>query len=328
MAPQLKPVYLIAGSDRPKVELAVRRLRKHFTADATELQLAAEVSGDDAVAACNALGLFGGGGRLIVVDGVEAWKAADAKAIEAYAKSPAPDTVLALVGGEMKADGALAKACAKTGDVLVYDAPKERDLPAWVAAQFQQLSTQADQAACRALVEIVGDDLQELSSEIDKLAQWAGGDPVTERDVQQLAAAVAETAAFEVTDAWGRRDVAAVLAAVEEILERSPKQRRDEVARLSATIAAHVDRIRQCRSWDAEGVTAKDAATRMKRHPFYVQKLYAQARNFGEDELREATLRLAALDHALKGGSRLPADLELERALIELTQPAEAGARS
>jgi DNA polymerase III delta subunit len=92
-------------------------------------------------------------------------------------------------------------------------------------------------------------------------------------------------------------------------------------------IAAHVDRIRQCRSWDAEGVSAKDAATRMKRHPFYVQKLYAQARNFGEDELREATLRLAALDHAIKGGSRLPADLELERALIELTQPAEAGAR-
>lgn len=328
MAPQLKPVYLIAGSDRPKVELAVRRLRTHFTADATELQLAAEVSGEDAVAACNALGLFGSGGRLIVVDGVEAWKAADAKAIESYAKSPAPDTVLALVGGEMKADGALAKACAKTGDVLVYNAPKERDLPAWVAAQFQQLNTRADQAACRALVEIVGDDLQELSSEIDKLAQWAGGDPVTERDVQVLAAAVAETAAFEVTDAWGRRDVAAVLAAVEEILERSPKQRRDEVARLAATIAAHVDRIRQCRTWDAEGITAKDAATRMKRHPFYVQKLYAQARNFGEDELREATLRLAALDHAIKGGSRLPADLELERALIDLTQPAEAGARS
>ena len=65
----------------------------------------------------------------------------------------------------------------------------------------------------------------------------------------------------------------------------------------------------------------------MKRHPFYVQKLYAQARNFGADELRDATLRLAALDHALKGGSRLAAELELERALIELTQPAEPVAR-
>jgi DNA polymerase III delta subunit len=64
----------------------------------------------------------------------------------------------------------------------------------------------------------------------------------------------------------------------------------------------------------------------MKRHPFYVQKLYAQARNFGEEELRDATIRLAALDHAIKGGSRLSPELELERALIDVTAPAEPAA--
>ena len=87
-----------------------------------------------------------------------------------------------------------------------------------------------------------------------------------------------------------------------------------------------------CRAWDADGIGAKEAAKRMKRHPFYVQKLYAQARNFGEEELREATLRLAELDHALKGGSRLSSELELERALVDVTRPAEsapqAGARA
>jgi DNA polymerase III delta subunit len=60
----------------------------------------------------------------------------------------------------------------------------------------------------------------------------------------------------------------------------------------------------------------------MKRHPFYVQKLYAQARNYSPDELRRVTVSLAALDYALKGGSRLPTDLELERALVEATAPA------
>jgi DNA polymerase-3 subunit delta len=322
-SPDLKPLYLIAGSDRPKIELALKRLRRHFPSDATELLLAAETSGDDAVAACNALGLFGGGsGRLVLVENVEAWKAPDAKAIEAYGKSPAPDTVLALVGEELKADSPLAKACAKAGDVLIFAAPKERDLPAWVAKQFEAARTPVDSDACRALIEIAGDDLQELATEIDKLAQWAAGERVTERDVKQLAAAVAETAPYELTDAWGRRDVPSVLRAAEEIMERSPKTRRDEVARLSSTLAGHVARIRQCRAWDAAGVTSKDAATKMKRHPFYVQKLFAQARNFSEDELREATLRLAALDHALKGGSRLSAELELERALIDVTQPA------
>ena len=44
-------------------------------------------------------------------------------------------------------------------------------------------------------------------------------------------------------------------------------------------------------------------------------------RNFTSDELRDITVRLARLDHALKGGSRLAPDLELERALIAITKP-------
>src|SRR5439155_21014175 len=99
MADELQPVYLIAGSDRPKVDRAVARLRARFEPDAVELHDAAATSGDDAVAACNALGLFGAGTRLVVVEGVEAWKAPDAKSLAAYLKSPAPGTTLALVGG-------------------------------------------------------------------------------------------------------------------------------------------------------------------------------------------------------------------------------------
>jgi len=259
----------------------------------------------------------------VAVEGVEAWKAADAKAVEAYLGSPAPDTVLALVGAELKADGPLAKACRKGGDVLRFDAPRERDLPGWVTAQFQAAKTPTDAAAARALIEIVGDELQELASEIDKLVQWAGGEAVTEAAVRELASAVSETSGFVLTDAWGRRDLAGVLQAAEEIVERSPKQRRDEVARLAAMLASHVDRIRICRALEADGIGPKEAATRLKRHPFYVQKLYGQSRNFTEEELRGATLRLAELDHALKGGSRLSAELELERALVDVTRPAQ-----
>ena len=71
-----------------------------------------------------------------------------------------------------------------------------------------------------------------------------------------------------------------------------------------------------------KGIAAKDAAATLKQHPYYVGKLYAQARNYSPAELRAVTVRLAELDHALKGGSRLAGDLELERALIEITPAA------
>src|SRR5439155_26915854 len=165
-------------------------------------------------------------------------------------------------------------------------------------------------------------------SEREKLATWAGGDETREGDVRAIAVGLAETAGFELSDAWGRRDLASALTAAELILERSGKPRREGVARLAAVLASHVERVRECQRLDADGVSAKEAAARLKRHPFYVQKLYTQARNYTAGELRDAVARLATLDHALKGGSPVASDLELERALIELTGSAEAPAAS
>ena len=52
------------------------------------------------------------------------------------------------------------------------------------------------------------------------------------------------------------------------------------------------------------------------------EKAFAQAANFSADELAGAIVRLAELDAAAKGGSKLPADLELECALVDTTRRA------
>ena len=322
MPPELKPVYLITGSDHPKVARAVRRLRERVGRDAMETLNAAESAGEDAVGACNALGLFGEGTRLVVVEEVERWRAADVKAVAAYLGSPAPGTVLALVGDGIKADAPLAKACAKAGDVLRYEAPRKRDLPAWVADQFTRRGARADSDACRALAELVGDDLEALAEEVEKLATWAGGETIGADDVERLAVPRAETSVFALTDAWGRRDVAAVLRASDALLERSHR----ELTSIAGLLASHVAKVRACQALAAEGVRPRDAATRLKMHPFAAENAFAQAANFGVDELRAATVRLATLDAALKGRSRLSGELELARALVDITRPREAAA--
>src|SRR2546423_13697523 len=89
---ELKPVYLLTGTDRPKIAVALQRLRARIGEDATEQLHAAEASGGDAVAACNALGLFGGEARLVEVGGVDTWQAGDDKGIGAYLAATAPAT--------------------------------------------------------------------------------------------------------------------------------------------------------------------------------------------------------------------------------------------
>jgi DNA polymerase-3 subunit delta len=202
--------------------------------------------------------------------------------------------------------------------VLTYDVPK-RKLPEWVAEQFTRAGGKVEPDACRALIDIVGDDLDELTSEVEKLATWAGGETITLRDVELLAAGRAETAIFSLTDAWGRRDVGGALRAAEEIMERSHRPRSGELMRIIASLVSHVGRVRRCQKLAEEGVRPRDAAPRLKMHPFAAEKAFAQAANFSAEELGDALVRLAELDANAKGGSRLPADLELERALVEIT---------
>jgi DNA polymerase III delta subunit len=328
-----KPVYLLTGSDRPKIETALARLRLHFAPEAVDLRSALDTSAEAVVALCNAGSLFGDA-RLVVVEDVDGrrdsdgrlkggWKAADVEVIASYLRSPAPATVLAFVGEDVKKTSALHKACARSGDVLAY-AVEKRNLQRWVADQFRQRDARAEPEACAALVQLVGDDLHALTLEIDKLATWAAGEPIGEREVEDLAAAAADAPTFTLTDAWAVRDTARALGASETIFERESKPRRDTAARLAAALGGHLGRLRSLKALAAQGVRPKEAAGKLRLHPFYAEKLGRQAEAFSPDELRDAVVRLAVLDGALKGQSRLAPDLEVQRALVDLTGSSSA----
>lgn len=301
--------------------------------EAVESFTALETSGEEAITLCNAGSLFGDG-RLVVVtdvDGVKAergrrggWKAADVDAVVAYVDAPAPATVLALVAEELKSSSALWKACAKHGLVLSFDIAK-KDLHGWVAEQLRQRGVRAEPDAVAALLQLVGDDLHALKGEVDKIATWANGEPVGEREVSALVAANADTPSYELTEAWATREVGRVLELSEAIFDHDPKPRRDVAPRLAGTLAAHLARLRAMKRLAAEGVGAKEAASRLKLNPYYAGKLFKQAESFSEEELDGAVVRLAELDGALKGQSRLAPDLEVQRTLVSLTRRSGGG---
>src|SRR5215207_1633179 len=141
----LLPVYLLTGSDRPKHLRALRRLRARFGPEAVE-QLSAEIaSGADAVAASNALGLFGvtGGGRLVIVEGVDRWRKADVDAVAEYLRNPVEGAVLTLVVDGTLRGSALSDLSAKHGQVLHYDVPKSNNLHKWAHAELTRLGVSA-----------------------------------------------------------------------------------------------------------------------------------------------------------------------------------------
>jgi DNA polymerase III subunit delta len=318
----LRPIYLLTGGDRPKIRRALERLRSRFGPESVETLSAEAASGEEAVAALNSLGLFGGeGGRLVIVEDAERWKKQDEDAVAGYVADPVPGAVLALVAAELKGSS-LPGLCAKAGEVLIFDVPKPRDLPAWVRAQFERLDAQADGEAGRALVEIVGDDVNALETEVEKLATWAAGEPIGRREVELVAAPAHEATAWAIMDAWGARDLRAALAACQSDLEHGV----DPFA-IAMRLSSQVALVRQAQALSEEGLGVKDIAKRLRKHEFRVRKALGHAENYTRDELDEAVIRLAELDAALKGSSRLAGELELERAILELVRAPEPAGR-
>ncbi len=262
----LDPAYLIHGSDREKVDVAVARLRRRFDgADATvETLLAVVGTGSDAdaaspgdvVDACNALSLMGGRRLVLAVGADQKWADAAAPEVAAYVASPAPDTTLAIVAGPLKADGKLARAVAKVGRVLTFDLPEKRQLAPWLRKRASQAGLDIEPEALRRLTELARGDASQLGTEIEKLALYAGGRPVTVADVDAVCVFDVELPPWDLTDALANREPATALAVLGDFLDR-----RDwDVARVLPSLARLFRQLSVARRLVEDGTGAR-------RHP-------------------------------------------------------------
>src|SRR6266545_3817686 len=133
---EMKPAYLIAGSDEAKIARARGRLRDRAEREGGPGALELFEAGDgrrspDVEALVGSLAAISliSARRYLLVDGVEAWGKADTeRAAEALGQIP-PETTVALVA-HGKAPAALVKAVRGAGgEVLSFDVPKEREIP-------------------------------------------------------------------------------------------------------------------------------------------------------------------------------------------------------
>ena len=207
-------------------------------------------TGAEVVTLCNSGSLFGDA-RLVVVTEVDgrrrrttdrrpaAGRRPIVEAVAAYLASPAPGhDVLGVVGLEMKKDAAIAKACAKAGDVLLYDVAKRER---WLGrGALPAGGVTAEAGACLALVQLVGEeDLQALANEIDKMVTWAQGEPVGEPRSSNSSPGLPRPRRSP-SPTRGRNETRAGARGDRDDFDRSGKPRRDTASRLAGSLGGHL----------------------------------------------------------------------------------------
>lgn len=138
---------------------------------------------------------MGEGRRIVLVRDLAGYPEEEQEAVAALAArmAGAPDTgtTLAVLCNGMDGRTRRYKQLAglegsPNGDTLEFKAPKPWQTDGWVEARARERGITLSRTAAQALVELIGDDLQALDSELTKLGLYASGGAVGPDDVEAV----------------------------------------------------------------------------------------------------------------------------------------------
>ncbi len=311
----LKPVYLIYGSEELLLERAVDRLRDRLAAVA-DLDFNLEtfdglsISADEIIGAANTMP-FMSDRRLVIVHDVDKLDASDLESLAAYSRDPAPFTCLVLVATKIAKNSKLYRAVAANGVAYEYAAPKRSEYGGEVVKMLQARGKRISHPAAQALVELVGRDLRRLDTEAGKLAAYAGDAAVvSEEDVSQAVVAGAAASVFELTDAVGERDTRLALRLLSRLLESG-----ESPLGIHAMLTRHVRALVGTRALAARGMGPEAMAAELGMAPWLARNAAHQASHFEAAELTRAMVGLADAEEQMKTSSA-DAGLVLERWIV------------
>jgi DNA polymerase-3 subunit delta len=269
--------------------------------------------------------LFGGGGRLVIVDDADEFVSRNRPALEDYAARPSHAGVLALVVDAWPSNTRLAKAVAAQGLAIECKTPPAASLLKWLETSARKRhQARLERSAAELLREIVGDEMGMLDQELAKLAAAAQGAPISAELVQKM------VGGWRAKTAWDMLDAAIEGRAREALVELDRLLLAGEMPiAVLGQIAAPLRRFAAA----AQLVDAAEGSGRrpnlrqaleaagVKTAPFIMNKAEAQLRRLGRQRAVQLSRWLLEADLALKGTNSSPprARTVLEQLLVRLS---------
>jgi len=303
--PAFKPAYLIHGDDHGRIAERRRRLRElaeeQSGAQGVELFEGDAATPDAVAGALNAL-TFAIGRRFIVVDGVERWTDKQLEPLTPALNDIPPDTTVAFFAredGRAKAPKGLHEAVKKAGgDVAAEENVKPWELPKWLIARARELDLQLEPDTARAIVAHVGDRQQRLLRELEKLALYAGpGARVDGPMVDELTAPSAEHKAWSLADTILAGDASAATA-----LYLTLRSQGERLPGLLFWISQRVRTAHEVACALEAGEPPAQIKRTLRMPSKAADRLIADARRIGSEELQRTIEELAELELASRGG--------------------------
>ena len=220
------------------------------------------------------------------------------KFLKAEAKKDKSDLILIFwESGKTKKGGKLYKLLKKIAKCQEFELLEGAKLKNWVIGEFKKSDITINSAAVEKLVVFVGNDLNLLSREIEKLATYKSKGEITGGDIDLLVKSKIDTDIFKTVDALARGDKKTALKMLHDHLEDG-----EDPFYLLSMYFYQFRNLVKVKPLAEKNMPPAEIASKLKMHPFVARKSLDQARNFSWEKLKSLYNSLCEIDFESKTG--------------------------
>ena len=308
-------VYALVGAD-PFVQLQkLREILADLPADAQRIELDGERAElAEVLDELRSFAMFGGG-KVVVIRNADEFISRFRPQLEDYVACPSNSATLVMRIESLPSNQRIYKAIAKNGTILSCEPPK--DLPRWAIqhAKDEHKITLAPDAA-RLLVELIGQDLGRLDTELAKLALTTDGKPIGVADVSGGVAFQREREMWDMTNELACGHPAEALRRWRQLVQLDPSTE----FRAVTWLAMWLENVRRAIAMTKKGLQPFSIAQQLRIWPREIQgPFFETAKALGEHGAARATDLLAEIDRRSKSGIGDAAS-NVERFILQIGQ--------
>jgi DNA polymerase-3 subunit delta len=287
-----KPIYWLEGEESYYIDEVMEYAEHHILSEQEagfnlSIFYGKDANWADVINACRKYPMFSDKQVVLLK---EAQQMRDIEKLDAYVESPLTSTIFVVSYKDKKVDGRskLAKVLKQKGEMLTTKKLYENQLPEWANNMVHSKGFTITQKAVLLLVDHIGNDLQRISNEIDKLlVNLSGSKNITEDDIEKYVGISKEYNVFELTDALGRKDLVKAIRIIRYFGE-NPKAGPIQMV----LPALHNFFSKTYSVFGVQGGDEKSIASALGVPPFFVKDYIIAAKRYGFAGVEQALMLL------------------------------------
>jgi DNA polymerase-3 subunit delta len=321
---QIGPLYLFEGAERYLRDQALKKLLEAAVDEsARDFNFArisvAQGNLDEALALARQFPMISTR-RMVVVTNFES--ISDDKQLEAlkdYLRAPAETTVLVFMSEALDNRRNIATTLRKSCQVVSFDPLDEREAaPQWIRDYVARSGRFIEPQAAAYLVGMVGVDLMRLSTELDKLINYAGEKGrIGKPEIDELVVNSREHSNFELTDAILDGDRRRALNLLDRIYANASERPETLSLLILGAIASNYRKMLAAKELMRRNAPNAEVAKAVGMPPFVVTRFNERVRKIDAGRILRGIARIAETDVALKTSLATPR-LQIEVLICEL----------